>query len=1399
MRDKRGFTLIELIAVIAILSIIILLVVPNITNIAGNSKESLRESKIKTIETAASNYGNDLINDYQNCLGSTSSNELKNKCTVSISKLINNGYMDGENDTDGIIDPVTNEALTGNILLCYNPANVSVYASYVEGDSYSCKDIAVSGENTLNLNSIGGTGYIGGSPITVNIIKSGNFVSFSCSSSNEDLASCNINSGNSALTITPASTYDSALSDGEEVEITLRGNYTSGGKNYTLSKTYTLKLYDTDFTIDESENNVCMLSGTTKTVQINGLNIGTVSVTSSDKDILDGTFKDNVLYVTGGNTTGTGKLTIKETNGNNEIELTNYVYKFSSSEIPDNLVINKSANVTLDYSDTGTITVTTDNPNVLSFTSTQNEEASSITLGEGEKSFSIKAKGVGTAKVIIKGSNCGEIIKEITVSNLSLKEHSGTVYLGGENFKTEIILDGSSHTLQCSSNKPESASCLINGTTLEVVPQSVESDDVRISVSSDDGGIDSITVKVLPTSVQIVDGNGNEVSTVCNEKNSSNVISTLNVTGKNMGLLTVKDIENWYLAEATLSGNALTVEKRSVVSGEEPIGYNPGFNTGRTRIEVRENNGNKIASFNYYIYSLELSGSSGTVNVGKSLSFDATISATGEITATSSDPSIASVTVENSNRYREGINLSLKKTIVVTGNSVGTATITIKGEFCGTKTYIVNVKGNTFSLNLEKGSYTNSIGQNNVSCTTTGSSKSCQVIMPEIYTSSEFEVVGWSTVKDSKVSVYAPGARVTLTQENSGTTFYGNSTDTTKPVCTFTNNLSSISIGTTSYLTLKCTDAGSDIRESQNLSATDFTISNPSVAKITSVSSPSRVSDGYSYVISLESLAFGNFDITFKENRVFNNCYLGNPKITTNNIISAEYTPEEIYYIGKDNSEDVVAVLYNNKYISGDDKTYTLKLYGNGDMLDFTMSTDTGGNWFYAPWYSEYRNKITDVYIGNGITNIGPYAFYQMNSLKNVLLGEDIEYIGDYAFYDSSLTDIDLNGLTKLDIIGDYAFMNSNLESVNFSSSLSEIGEYAFSNTNVTTVNFSEEASIKVIGNSAFRDNQYLNSFEVPSSLENLGNYSLSNCNNLTDVSFSKNTRLLTIGEGAFEYDLYLTSLDLPESLVSIGDYAFRGSGLENIELYANVSNLSGNAFDETYNLKSINVQGNANYYSLDGILYNGNTLIKCPSNYQNEIITIAEGTLELGENAFTNSLDMARNAKKVTVNLPSTIQELNLDTNFNNFQVKEFIVSNNPSYTSKDGVLYSSDMKTLLKVPTMLDTSEITIESTIETINSYAFYKVQNIKNVKIMVNVLNIGDYAFYTNDIENGIDEIELNSQNNLVLGSYALDIYDIEANNDSDKVRYIYVSDDALASTLRNLEYIDDIHIKVIKKS
>lgn len=54
---KRGFTLIELLVVLVLLGIVAVLVVTSVINILGDSRDSLSDTQINTIENAAKQWG----------------------------------------------------------------------------------------------------------------------------------------------------------------------------------------------------------------------------------------------------------------------------------------------------------------------------------------------------------------------------------------------------------------------------------------------------------------------------------------------------------------------------------------------------------------------------------------------------------------------------------------------------------------------------------------------------------------------------------------------------------------------------------------------------------------------------------------------------------------------------------------------------------------------------------------------------------------------------------------------------------------------------------------------------------------------------------------------------------------------------------------------------------------------------------------------------------------------------------------------------------------------------------------------------------------------------------------------------------------------------------------------
>ena len=101
MKKSKGFTIPELLVVIAILGILVTMATASYNGISNNIKKKTLDNKINLIKIKAEEYAtdNDIVTD-----------------TISVAKLINEGYLDSEADTDN------NERISnplGGYLDCY--------------------------------------------------------------------------------------------------------------------------------------------------------------------------------------------------------------------------------------------------------------------------------------------------------------------------------------------------------------------------------------------------------------------------------------------------------------------------------------------------------------------------------------------------------------------------------------------------------------------------------------------------------------------------------------------------------------------------------------------------------------------------------------------------------------------------------------------------------------------------------------------------------------------------------------------------------------------------------------------------------------------------------------------------------------------------------------------------------------------------------------------------------------------------------------------------------------------------------------------------------------------------------------------------------------------------------
>ncbi len=99
MKNKKGFTLIEILTVTALLSVIIILIVPNIFKYSVSFKEKLYEEKIEEILSSAYKYGTDNIDT------------LTSTCSyIKVEDLIKKEYLK-EDKNKSIINPINNESM----------------------------------------------------------------------------------------------------------------------------------------------------------------------------------------------------------------------------------------------------------------------------------------------------------------------------------------------------------------------------------------------------------------------------------------------------------------------------------------------------------------------------------------------------------------------------------------------------------------------------------------------------------------------------------------------------------------------------------------------------------------------------------------------------------------------------------------------------------------------------------------------------------------------------------------------------------------------------------------------------------------------------------------------------------------------------------------------------------------------------------------------------------------------------------------------------------------------------------------------------------------------------------------------------------------------------------------
>ena len=184
-----------------------------------------------------------------------------------------------------------------------------------------------------------------------------------------------------------------------------------------------------------------------------------------------------------------------------------------------------------------------------------------------------------------------------------------------------------------------------------------------------------------------------------------------------------------------------------------------------------------------------------------------------------------------------------------------------------------------------------------------------------------------------------------------------------------------------------------------------------------------------------------------------------------------------------------------------------------------------------------------------------------------------------------SLTTVDLSKAANLTSIGHAIFADcSLLNSVSLPATLTEITDSMFCNC-IALSALTIPASVTKIGESAFRHSGIIE-MTLPKSITTMGSSVFKSCANLKSIVFETDMILPTLPKSTFEECNILESFTLPTSMEEIGEKAFYNcDGLKLLEL-DNVVTIGISAFNNCSNLKEIALPPTIKYLQKNAFSY---------------------------------------------------------------------------------------------------------------------------------------------------------------------------------------------------------------------
>ena len=261
------------------------------------------------------------------------------------------------------------------------------------------------------------------------------------------------------------------------------------------------------------------------------------------------------------------------------------------------------------------------------------------------------------------------------------------------------------------------------------------------------------------------------------------------------------------------------------------------------------------------------------------------------------------------------------------------------------------------------------------------------------------------------------------------------------------------------------------------------------------------------------------------------------------------------------------------------------------------------------------------------------------------------------------------------------------------------------------------------LGRAVFVNNKNLRGVNIGEGVTSVNAYAFAGCSNLERVILPES--LKEIPDGMFEDCENLKHINLPQELQNIGSVAFSCTGLKEINLPKSLKMIGYGAFSHCNNLVSVIVPDSVN------TLYS--TFVGCDSL---QTVVLGEGLKTIGRSTFgyctrlseiyipagVTKIDQKPYAATIGYEYWGPCEKVRAIYGCRNLQ-RVVVSPDNKYYSDIDGVLFDKGKNDLLYYPEGRTSVKYDVPEGVDTIASYAFYYVKDLKSIHLPTTLKIIG----------------------------------------------------------------------------